>query len=295
MVFSLISFSNHHIDGWIEWDQKRWRITGFYGFFESDAHHRSWNLLRKLRGSSDTPWLVGGDFNAILQHAEKFGRRMTVENELDAFRLALEDCSLSDMGLSGDIYTWSNRRPGAKLISERLDRVVCTNTWRLLFPQSEIIHLDYHGFDHRPVGLLLYPTSPLLRPFGNRLSRFEDVWMRYSHCSQIVESGWNSVSGWLDPYQLVQKTGVCMKEQSVWGKSKKGNYGHHIAEASCKVQLAIQNLGMRIDRTKLLEAEDKLEQLLAEEEVFWKQRSREQWLVDGDRNTRWFHSRASYR
>lgn len=48
-----------------------------------------------------------------------------------------------------------------------------------------------------------------------------------------------------------------------------------------------------IDLEKNLLAE--LERVLDDEEILWKQKSRTDWLMLGDRNTKYFHSQASRR
>lgn len=50
-----------------------------------------------------------------------------------------------------------------------------------------------------------------------------------------------------------------------------------------------------IDFNKIDELELSLDKHLLEEEVFWKQRSREHWLKWGDHNTKWFYKKANYR
>ena len=56
---------------------------------------------------------------------------------------------MEDMGFSGPIFTWSNKREGNSMILERLDRGLCNRGWKNLFSDSIIHHLDFWGSDHR--------------------------------------------------------------------------------------------------------------------------------------------------
>lgn len=54
---------------------------------------------------SSLPWVCVGDFNEILLQSEKEGGPARPMGQIMAFREALADCSLLDLGYSGNPYT----------------------------------------------------------------------------------------------------------------------------------------------------------------------------------------------
>ena len=69
--------------------------------------------MRRLHGLRDLPWLCCGDINETRYNTEHFSEHSREEWQMRAFREAIEDCNLQDMGFSGIPYTWDNRQSGA--------------------------------------------------------------------------------------------------------------------------------------------------------------------------------------
>ena len=111
----LKSYSAGHIDV-IVWaadlSTLEWRFTGFYGAPRSEDRHHSWRCLRMLHAIPHHAWLCLGDFNETLFGTEHFSTAARPEVQMLAFRKALEDCSLQDLGFSGVPYTWDNKQGG---------------------------------------------------------------------------------------------------------------------------------------------------------------------------------------
>lgn len=95
--------------------------------------------------------MVCGDFNEILYSYEKHGGAPRVESRIEAFREALGDCLLEDVGYSGVWFTWDRGISPETNIRERLDREVANDKWKLLFPAGIIKHLTPPMSDHCPI------------------------------------------------------------------------------------------------------------------------------------------------
>ena len=68
-----------------------------------------------------------------------------------SFRLALEDCYLTNLRFNGPRYTWSNKRTNGTNTRVRLDRVVATSTWCEQHRGMEVYVFTTRASDHNPL------------------------------------------------------------------------------------------------------------------------------------------------
>ncbi|KAL0293586.1 UNVERIFIED_CONTAM: hypothetical protein Sangu_3235000 [Sesamum angustifolium] len=100
----------------------------------------SWGGLRTLAvGISDEPWLVLGDFNAVLDDSEVRGRAADTSVSMAEFRTCMLDTGLVQLPFTGCPYTWHNCSEGTRSLWKRLDRMLVNEAWLEKWPGSSYI------------------------------------------------------------------------------------------------------------------------------------------------------------
>lgn len=112
---NIINFSQWHISVWVgvKGSSLKWVFMGFYGEPKTNKHYMSWNLLKTLKPTDNTPWVVMGDFNEIFHHEKWVGKERS-ENLMTNFRDSLAYCGLNDLCMRGSQFTWSNKHEGGR-------------------------------------------------------------------------------------------------------------------------------------------------------------------------------------
>ncbi|KAA3482121.1 reverse transcriptase [Gossypium australe] len=159
------NYAKYHVDSLISLDDGGvLRFTGFYGQADPNLRKQSWDMLRRVKSTVREGWIVVGDFNAILNDAEKEGGRRKPKNSMDEFSELLEELALS------------NNREGPDLVKERLDRFLVSEDVIEKMPFLDTKVVRQSKSDHDVVLINTIESKP-----GKRCGD-PKPWFRYDTC-----------------------------------------------------------------------------------------------------------------
>ena len=198
-------------------------------------------------------------------------------------------CNLTDLKSIGDRFSWAGRR-GDHHVTCCLDRTMANNEWLLQFPESETVFLEFGESDHRPLVTNISAHREERRGFFSYDSRLthkegfkETVLQRWHGC--------NGLNG--DDIRLPRKLLHCRQTISRWKKRNRMNAEDRMKMIRHNLDRAISTGNSTPDERQQMRRD--LHQAYVDEEIFWKTKSRSQWLNGGDRNTQYFHSTTQMR
>ncbi|KAL9662237.1 hypothetical protein QQ045_027069 [Rhodiola kirilowii] len=227
------------------------------------------------------------DLKEVLFGCEMEGKRDRQVWQMTNFRNCLTDCGLTDLGFEGGRFTFSNGRRGGDEVRARLDRVVVNHAWRDLFPDAVVRHSVANSSDHLPIVLSTVDKAKINKV---RIVRFEPMWLRHKDFKDIVRKQWEELTGVND---FTEKLRLCIQKLNGWNWSIFGDVKKKLERLKRKLH-HVKSLPRTEERAKEeAQIPDEIDEWLEREELLWRQRSRAEWLTDGDRNTPFFHAKAS--
>lgn len=290
----LTSYDRLHFDIVIldpESDEEMWRFTGFYGESRRELRYRNWGLLKFLSSQGNLPWLCAGDFIEILEASEQFGGNTRLERQMDGFREAVQMCGFQDLGFSGLPYTWDNRQEGIHNIKVRLDRGFANQEFLDLFPEATVWHVQTTESDHC---CLLIECNRETSNRRHRSFRYENMMRRDESYLQLVQPTWGEGEV-ANLTQLQSRLGNVQRSLQEWELNVFGSVRRTLARLRNDLErVRARSIGSGPTR-KERRLMARISELLSREEIMEKQRSRLDWLRDGDRNTAMFQAKAKER
>ncbi|KAL2527111.1 Uncharacterized protein Adt_12165 [Abeliophyllum distichum] len=290
-------FWNSHLDCQVIEDQEqfisfqtKWRevetiITAVYAKCSVKLRRDLWTDLAKFADKMDKPWLIGGDFNAILNREEREGGNSPDRRSMEDFSNMIMACGVEDVNCRSQ-FTWSNGR-----MWEKLDRILVNYQWNSAFEDFKAEVLNRDTSDHCPI--LIHCSPPSIKPKSS--FRFQSIWCHHEGLLEIVKQNWDTP---LTPYSkglfgFFYKIKRLKNTLKRWNDEVFGNIFEEIKKAE-KEALAKERTYDSVKspetREEMHRAYANLNNLLSQEEAFWRQKSGIKWLREGDRNSKYFHA-----
>ncbi|XP_060968612.1 uncharacterized protein LOC115704452 [Cannabis sativa] len=221
-----------------------------------------------------------------IQQGAVGGVRRFRSREGELLRNFLHEAGGVDLGFQGVRCTWKNARKGEKNIRKRLDRGLADSSWCTSFPNAKILNLPILGSDHSPILLSNSEVqSKLNYPF-----RFLEVWTSSPECEKVVNGAWKfEARGRIDEV-LLKKLGNTKRELKRWNQLSFGFCDKNLK----KLKSELGDIQNQWPSKENLEKEATVQLSILEMEAnlerIWKQKSRENWIHNGDGNTKFFHA-----
>ncbi|XVE62132.1 hypothetical protein DITRI_Ditri06bG0094400 [Diplodiscus trichospermus] len=176
------------------------------------------------------------------------------------------------------------------VIRKRLDRFLANSGWIKKFSTYQVYNLISPYLDHQ---LILLDTEGLKKRSRrrNKRFRFEAIWVKEEVCEHVIDNVWAEHT-YSIVLEKINHTSTELRKLSrkTFGKIKESIHG---LKRELEEFMSKDPEDIILDRIQSIKEE--LNALLEKEEVFWQQRSRISWLMEGDRNTKIFHAQASQR
>ncbi|XP_038986473.1 uncharacterized protein LOC120111970 [Phoenix dactylifera] len=192
-------------------------------------------------------------------------------------------------------YTWCNNQQGRARVWERLDRACAIAGWIQSFPDHHVRHLPRIASDHNPLLVSTEAHIPVRSPF-----RFEKFWLCYPRSWEMVQEAWSTPVRGDAMYRVSRRLELTRRRLRRWNREEVENIFRRTEEEEEAIDRLQSQEAQRggLSEEEMGELRSHLalhDSLLRQRDTLWRQKSRIQWILEGDRNTRFFHQATMIR
>ncbi|KAL2471166.1 DNAse I-like superfamily protein [Abeliophyllum distichum] len=260
-------------------------ITAVYAKCSVNIRRELWSALIQSAEKLDMPWLIGGDFNAILNRDERVGGNSPDRRSMEDFSSMILECGVEEVNCNSQ-FTWSNG-----IMWEKLDRILVNYQWSAAYDGFKTEALNRDTSDHCPILLHCSPLSTTPKSSF----RFQSMWCQHDKLLEMIKQNWDTP---LSPYSkglfgFFYKLKWLKSALKRWNKEVFGNIFDEIQKAEKEAldkERHYDTLQSPEARTEVNRSYANLNKLLSQEEAFWRQKSGIKWLREGDKNSKFFHA-----
>lgn len=278
----LLDVNKNMLDCIIQLGDVSFFTTCIYGPTDFKRRLALWEKLSRIGVNRQESWCVFGDFNDLLHNGEKYGGVWRKDESFEPFNQMVKACRLVELQSHGNGFTWSGLR-GDSWVHTRLDRCFGNKAWAKKFPSSNQTFLDKRGSDHRPVLIHLIEAQEKYKGWF----RFDRRFLEVEGVQANVENAWNFASSGAN-VSVVNCLKACRRSLSGLKKHVTMNSRDKISSAEAELEREQSAFHQSTDRIRFLKQE--LMKAHREEEIYWWQKSKDKWLLRGDKNSKFFHN-----
>ncbi|KAJ8426825.1 hypothetical protein Cgig2_022606 [Carnegiea gigantea] len=225
----------------------------------------------------------------ILQNAQTRGGTKIADHELEELSYFTKTCEVQDISWSGSDYSWTN-----KTIRSRIDRAFCNAYWWETFDYTHNKYLVNALSDHT-VQFLHFPTSIKPKPSF----QYCDIWSRHENFWPTI----NSVAPITGTSPSLQQIGSLLAQ--IRAKLRLFNRDHFadLRSQQGKARITMETVQQALQTDprnehllqKEKEARDRYIAILSSSLCLMQQKSKMEWITQGDLSTRFFFAKVKQR
>ncbi|KAH0633496.1 hypothetical protein KY284_036282 [Solanum tuberosum] len=209
------------------------------------------------------PWIIGGDFNAVLSPQDRLCGNPVTSAEVQDFSECIATAELTELQWRGHFYTWTNKQDGGRRIYSRIDIMFGNEAWMWNWGHISTEYGLPNVSDHAPMMI---------------------------HMSQVTRNWTRRTAG-----GSMKHVWYNLKKLKAEFKQLNNDEFKHTGQKviACRNELEMIQTEMRSDHSNYLIMKEKevllnLEKWFMIEESVLKQKARVNWISLGDANTKYF-------